>query len=175
MKRMSLMSKLETEKGKLKSLGSFCRPSARNANRARIVSPGAVKSQLFFRRRVARPVIRGRCVRRRGTVELRGGSGTTVSLSWSPPAGGASSYIIEAGSASGRVDLANLATNNSATSYVATGVPFGTYFVRVRAVTAGAVSDPSNEITVIVQSTVLSGSGRSGRVVCPSRRTAAAG
>lgn len=81
-------------------------------------------------------------------------NGTTVTLTWSPPAGGgASSYIIEAGSSSGRVDLANLNTNSTATSYVATGVPSGTYFVRVRAVTLGGVSDPSNEVTAIVQST----------------------
>jgi hypothetical protein len=96
-------------------------------------------------------------------------SNTTVSLSWSPPAGGgASSYIIEAGSASGRVDLASLNTNGTATSYVATGVPPGTYFVRARAVTAAGVSDPSNEVTVIVQSTVCQAVGIPGGLTISS-------
>ncbi|MBI3491006.1 MAG: fibronectin type III domain-containing protein [Acidobacteria bacterium] len=78
-------------------------------------------------------------------------SGSTVTLAWSAPAGGdVSSYILEAGSAAGLANLANFATNSTATSYVATRVPPGTYFVRVRAVTASGLSDPSNEVTVSV-------------------------
>jgi hypothetical protein len=77
-------------------------------------------------------------------------SGDVVTLSWSPAAGSPTSYIVEAGSASGLADLASFLTGNSAVTFVVNGVPNGTYFVRVRATGALGTSPPSNEITVVV-------------------------
>lgn len=81
-------------------------------------------------------------------------SGNVVTLTWlaplSPETDQATSFVVEAGSASGLANLASVATIGSATSYSAGGVPVGTYFVRVRAVNGGGVSPPSNEIVVQV-------------------------
>ena len=57
------------------------------------------------------------------------------------------SYVIEAGSAPGLADLAELLTFSSATTYTATGVGPGVYYVRVRAFTY-LRGVPSNEIMV---------------------------
>lgn len=84
-------------------------------------------------------------------------SGTTVTLTWSAPAPGTAftTYIIEAGSSTGSSNLANFSTGNVATSYIATSVPPGSYFVRVRAGdTGGNTSPPSNEVLVIVSGAV---------------------
>ncbi len=81
-------------------------------------------------------------------------SGSTVTLSWSAPAGGcATSYILQAGSASGASNLANANVGN-VTSYTATGVGPGTYYVRVRAQNAIGQSGASNE-TVLTVGTAL--------------------
>jgi hypothetical protein len=79
-------------------------------------------------------------------------SGGNVSLTWGAPSSGdpATSYNIEAGSAPGLVNLANINTGNSLTTFFASGVGAGTYFVRIRAVNAGGVSQPSNEATLVV-------------------------
>jgi hypothetical protein len=79
-------------------------------------------------------------------------SGSTVNLFWSAPTGSdpASSYVVEAGSASGRVDLANFDTGSPATTLTAPGVPPGTYYVRVRSKNSAGVSGPSNETVVNV-------------------------
>src|SRR5205823_3889666 len=79
-------------------------------------------------------------------------SGSTVNLVWSAPTSGGAptSYIVEAGSSSGLKDLANFSTGNTTLGYSATGVPAGTYFVRVRASNGGGASSPSNEIVVLV-------------------------
>jgi len=80
-------------------------------------------------------------------------SGTTVTLTWTAPAGVVSAYVIEAGSSSGSANLASLSTGNALTTFSTSGVPGGTYFVRVRAVdstlTPGAAS---NEVVVVVSS-----------------------
>jgi hypothetical protein len=77
---------------------------------------------------------------------------TSVTLTWSAPVGGdaVDSYAIEAGSASGRADLANVATGNAATSFSTTGVPAGTYFVRLRALNGSGTGPASNEVIVVV-------------------------
>jgi hypothetical protein len=80
-------------------------------------------------------------------------SGSTVVLSWTQPPiqdSPVSSYIVEAGSSPGVVNLANFNTGNPATSLTVPGVPNGTYYVRVRAVNATGVSAASNEVVAIV-------------------------
>jgi hypothetical protein len=79
-------------------------------------------------------------------------SGSTVTLTWTAPAGGCAptGYIVEAGSSSGASNLANFNTGSTATTFSAGGVPNGTYFVRARAANSNGTSGVSNEITVVV-------------------------
>ena len=79
-------------------------------------------------------------------------SGSSVTLTWSAPASGTApdTYVIEAGSASGLADLANVSTGTAATTFFATGVARGTYYVRVRAGNAVGISGPSNEVLLTV-------------------------
>ncbi len=81
--------------------------------------------------------------------------GSSVTLTWIPPTSGDSvlSYIIEAGSTPGTANLANFSTGNTATSFFASGVGNGTYFVRVRAVGASGIGAPSNEAVLVVTGT----------------------
>jgi hypothetical protein len=74
-------------------------------------------------------------------------AGATVALQWSGVPGGASS-VVEAGTASGRVDAA-VVEMGAATSLTTAAAP-GVYFVRVRARSACGWSAPSNEVTVRV-------------------------
>lgn len=78
-------------------------------------------------------------------------SGSTVQLAWAAPSGGgATSYVVEAGSASGLIDLANFDTGNAAVTLTVTGVPAGSYFVRVRAKNSAGSGAASNEVIVTV-------------------------
>ncbi len=76
-------------------------------------------------------------------------TGSTLTLSWTAPAGPVTGYVLEAGSAPG---LANIgaATIGAGTSFVIPGVPAGTYYVRVRAVTSAGSGAPSNDVAVVV-------------------------
>lgn len=76
--------------------------------------------------------------------------GSTVALVWGG-VGGASSYFVEAGSSAGSANIVTFDTGSSATSYTASGVGRGTYFVRVRAKNACTTSAASNEATIVVQ------------------------
>ena len=77
----------------------------------------------------------------------------TVSLAWTPGEGDMPiSYLVEVGSASGRNDLAAFDTGSPTPGFVATNVPPGTYFVRVRAQNSFGASPPSNEIVVDLRS-----------------------
>ena len=77
-------------------------------------------------------------------------SGSTVTLTWSPVGSGILSFIVEAGSGAGLLNLANFDTGSAASSLTVTAVPAGTYYVRVRARDASGVSPPSNEIVLTV-------------------------
>jgi hypothetical protein len=78
-------------------------------------------------------------------------NGNTVVLTWTPPATGdpVGAYVIEAGSAPGLANLANVVIS-ATPSLTVPGVPNGTYYVRVRAANNSGVSPPSNEIVVVV-------------------------
>lgn len=80
------------------------------------------------------------------------GSGARVTVTWQAPSTGdpPSSYVLEAGSSTGRADIANFDTGNITPSFVANNVPAATYYVRVRAKNAAGVSAPSNEVVVLV-------------------------
>jgi hypothetical protein len=78
-------------------------------------------------------------------------AGSSVTLSWTAPlTASETSYRLEAGSASGLSDLASVSTGSTATSYSASGVAPGTYYVRVKAISGDATSAPSNEVVVTV-------------------------
>ena len=76
-------------------------------------------------------------------------SGRTVTLSWTG-ASGATQYRIAAGSRAGAADLAVIDTGSTETTFTATNVPDGTYYVRVSAVAGGGASAESNEIVITV-------------------------
>ena len=86
-------------------------------------------------------------------------SGTTANFSWSPPAtgGAVSNYLLAAGTTPGfAVPIASV-TLGSTPSASISGIPPGTYFVRVLAMNAGGTSGASNEVSVIVSSPGLPG------------------
>lgn len=78
-------------------------------------------------------------------------SGTTVNLTWLPPPGNPTSYVVEAGSASGASNLVNSDLGSSATSYRAQNVARGRYYVRVRGTNSCGPGGASNEVMVLVQ------------------------
>lgn len=76
-------------------------------------------------------------------------SGRTITLSWTPPAGGGvTDYVIEAGSSPGGVDVYNGSVGAVVT--VSAPVAPATYHIRVRARNVGGLSAPSNEVVVVV-------------------------
>ena len=77
-------------------------------------------------------------------------NGTTVSLSWTPPAGAITGYVLEAGSAPGLANIVAGLALGPTPSFATTNVPPGTYYVRVRAANGALVSAPSSEIVVTV-------------------------
>jgi FlaG/FlaF family flagellin (archaellin) len=79
-------------------------------------------------------------------------NGSSVTLSWDPPAAGGptTTYVIQAGSTLGASDLANAATGSAATTFTASNVGAGTYFVRVLAANGAGVGPPSNEVALSV-------------------------
>lgn len=77
--------------------------------------------------------------------------GGIVTINWIASTGcPATSYVLEAGSAPGGTDLANVDTGSAAATFTANGVPVGTYFVRVRGRNGFATSGASAEVMVVV-------------------------
>lgn len=78
-------------------------------------------------------------------------SGSRVSLTWGAPSRGKpTSYIIEAGTAAGSINVANYNTMSLQTSLSADGVGEDIYYIRVRATDGNVTSEPSDEVTLIV-------------------------
>jgi len=73
-----------------------------------------------------------------------------TSVSWTAPASGgpATSYVVEAGTTSGATNVIAFDTLSTATTFMAPGIPNGTYFVRIRSRNAAGTGAPSNEITI---------------------------
>jgi hypothetical protein len=82
-------------------------------------------------------------------------TGATVAIAWDEPVAGGtpSSYLLEAGSASGLSNIAVLPVTS--TSLLVPFVPDGTYFVRARATNTAGVSAPSAEISFTVGTPVV--------------------
>ena len=97
-------------------------------------------------------------------------SGNSVTLTWTAPTTGdpALSYVIEAGSSPGAVNLANFSTGNTATTYSAAGVASGSYYVRVRASNASGVGPSSNEVLLVVGASCTSAPGAPGNFTIAS-------
>src|SRR5206468_6311012 len=100
---------------------------------------------------------RNASMRAAAAAESASGVGSTFTIAWDAPnSGGApATYVIEAGSAPGLANLARFETGGTGTSYLASAVAPGTYYVRVRAANDGGIGPPSNEVAVTV---VLTGS-----------------
>lgn len=78
-------------------------------------------------------------------------TGDAAGFAWDPGTGGGNveSFVIEAGTQSGLVNIGVIDTGVADTSF-AVPIPPGTYFVRVRAKNAFGLSAPSNEVAVVV-------------------------
>jgi peptidyl-Asp metalloendopeptidase len=77
-------------------------------------------------------------------------SGGTVSFAWTA-APGATTYVIEAGSAPGLSNLASADLGSASTSATFNGIGAGTYYVRLRARNTCGTSGVSNEATLVVR------------------------
>jgi hypothetical protein len=78
-------------------------------------------------------------------------SGTTVSLTWTPPSAGTTpqNYVLYAGTAPGQANVGMASTNN--TGLVVPNVPDGIYYVRVVSVNSAGSSAPTPDCTVNVR------------------------
>jgi predicted phage tail protein len=82
-------------------------------------------------------------------------NGQVVTVSWIPPSSATSitGYQLEAGSVPGAADLAVTTTASTQPSITFTGVPPGTYYVRIRSLSALGQSSPSDDSVVVVGTT----------------------
>ena len=78
--------------------------------------------------------------------------GGRVSLDWGPPLGGAEPafYVLDVGSTPGASNIASAVPVGADTSLDVNGVPPGSYYLRLRSVSAGGVSVPSEELLLVV-------------------------
>ena len=77
-------------------------------------------------------------------------AGDSVALDWGG-VGGASSYVLEAGSSPGLSDLLTVDLHTASTSVTGEHLTPGTYYVRIRATNACGTSAPSNDVQVVVR------------------------
>jgi hypothetical protein len=79
-------------------------------------------------------------------------SGNTVIVQWAAPGppDPPTSYVIEAGAASGATNIATFDTGRTATSLTVVSVPAGAYYVRSRARNSVGLRGPSNEAVISV-------------------------
>ena len=87
--------------------------------------------------------------------------GSTVTLTWKAPVNGCpvDRYRIDVGSDSGRSDVASIVTGNANTSFTATAVLPGTYYIEVRAGNASSVGAASDSVVVTVSGPPVNLSG----------------
>jgi hypothetical protein len=84
------------------------------------------------------------------TLVLINNTAGNVALSWTLAAGVPTSYALQAGSNPGLANFANVNLGNGGRTFSTSGVPSGTYYVRVYARNACGLSPPSNELTIFV-------------------------
>gem|GEM_PF-1375014 len=79
-------------------------------------------------------------------------NGSQVAIEWGPPLHGADPrfYVIDVGASPGTSTIANGFPVGADTFFDASGVPPGTYYVRIRAVSAGGVGPASDEVELVV-------------------------
>ena len=78
-------------------------------------------------------------------------NGANLVLSWDPPTDGSVSAVVaDVGTTSGATNLAASAPLGKYGPYVVPSAPAGTYYMRLRAVSPGGASSPSNEVQVAV-------------------------
>jgi hypothetical protein len=93
-------------------------------------------------------------------------AGSTLTLTWQAPGTAAADIVVDAGTVPGGSDIAAGLSLGNVTSFVAPGVPPGSYFLRLRAIDAGGGSSvPSAEIHVVVGSGGGGGGGGGGDTV----------
>ena len=81
--------------------------------------------------------------------------GSDIAIGWEEPSGsgsqcGRNSYLIQVGSSPGASNVGQVPTPGQIPGYTVSGVPPGTYYIRVRAQGPGGLSGPSNEAIVTV-------------------------
>ncbi len=78
--------------------------------------------------------------------------GDVIGIEWGPPLNGADprGYLLEAGTSPGGSELARGRPIGPETFYEVAGVPPGTYYLRVRAVSAGGIGPASDEVELVV-------------------------
>ena len=77
-------------------------------------------------------------------------SGSTVSLTWTAPAGAVTGYVLEGGSGLGLANFGTLRTGPATSITLPFGIPSGTHYVRVRAITSAGSGAASSDVVVTV-------------------------
>ena len=72
-----------------------------------------------------------------------------VRLTWTAPTGSITGYLLEAGTSAGLANLVSFVVGTTPV-FDTTNVPPGTYYVRVRAITAAGTGAPTADVAVIV-------------------------